>query len=403
MIPGSSWSALWFAEYEKSAVRDTVQAPIFDVRIFPPLEAPKAVEHLDGMTIVEAFQRHVFSDPQVAALRKHAAAHGGQAAEIGFERRLYRALWPVAHSRKSVTIHSYVRPPGIEGPKAYVRTRAANLILAERFSRLIGYLAAGTLIAQGTTRDGETAVPIPRALWSRERSYLDLYNGDLLEYSREARDEEESYSQPIFMGLMLRNPASDFNVKLSGRAAVPDAAIVAAERRQTSQIPSPFTVRDVINAGSLADALRDLVLRDPEMEAPRLNAMAVATQHRIPFEADAGLVGELLGHDEPLLPLRYFSKDEWDLGLSPLRPQPDEPEEVAAQFDDGLPAEVAEYYEAINLRATTLFQMLQGKGMIGWGHAADGHLVVIGTRSGRMRITTSIRRRETFMKLARRR
>jgi hypothetical protein len=41
---------------------------VFNFRIFPVLRAPNAANHLNGLSIVEVFQKYVINDPEVVAL-----------------------------------------------------------------------------------------------------------------------------------------------------------------------------------------------------------------------------------------------------------------------------------------------------------------------------------------------
>jgi hypothetical protein len=83
-IPSPSWTSLHFEDFRQSAVSEMTEAStlIVDVRIYPVLEAPDAIEHLDGKTLVETFRKFVFGDPQVIRLRKRAFAAGGQPLDL---------------------------------------------------------------------------------------------------------------------------------------------------------------------------------------------------------------------------------------------------------------------------------------------------------------------------------
>jgi hypothetical protein len=116
-------------------------------------------------------------------------------------------MWPADFGTHREWDSIYYSAYRRENAQARVRSRAADRVLCQRFSRLIGYLTSGELIATGITRDGRSAVEVPRSIWERTLAYLDLENGDLVEYLRDGRSDEE-YSPPIFMGLMLRRGRS---------------------------------------------------------------------------------------------------------------------------------------------------------------------------------------------------
>ena len=163
--------------------RTNTKTEIFDMRVFPALEAPDAIDRLAGNTLIEAFDRYVFSDPQHVQLQARATAAGGEALAVSFEQRLLKAIWPVDFGTASV----WKTDIGITYHNLSASTealcRAADRVLIKRFGRLIEYLSSGELTAQGLSRGGELTT-VPRGLWQRYKTYLDLYNGDLLEGTR---------------------------------------------------------------------------------------------------------------------------------------------------------------------------------------------------------------------------
>jgi hypothetical protein len=204
-IPSSTWTELHFESFRQSIITEATaaRAPILDVRIYPVVEAPDAVEYLHGKTVVEAFEQFVFGDPQCSRLRKRALAAGGHPLDL----EPHQPMWRVDHGKEA----GWISPVGwlnrSDNPQAYNRTCNADYILGQRFARLVGYLADGTLVAHGMTRDGRMA-EIPRSLWKREHARLDLTNGDFLDFLPNARTLNEAYSRPRFLGLMLRKPVS---------------------------------------------------------------------------------------------------------------------------------------------------------------------------------------------------
>jgi hypothetical protein len=217
-IPSPSWQYLRIQNVDKSIAAENTQAKtkIFDVRIFSIIEAPDAIDRMSGKTFVEAFQASVVSDPQLTVLRKRALAVYAQPASFGYDWVPYRAVWPVG----------FGRGPGIGGvgfmrkfdePLKYNRKHAADGSLARRFAKLIQFLSEGRLIAEGLPRGGGRSVLIPRSIWQRDRTYIDLENGDLLEINPRAEDETTMLSRPTFTGLMLLKPAADSQVPESSR------------------------------------------------------------------------------------------------------------------------------------------------------------------------------------------
>jgi hypothetical protein len=212
-IPSSAWSSLKVKSRSRSKVteRTNDEVIIFDVRIYPVLEAPNAISQLAGLTFLEACQAFVFADPEVAAARKRVVEAGGALAPLGFPRAPYRAVWPVTLGHGSDD-----DPVGClqdDGSESNRYSREADALLYGRFARLIRYLADGELQAEGI--DGSSRVaPVPRALWQRATTFIDLENGDLLERSRHARDAAEALSAPWLRGLLLSR--SQPNVEPAG-------------------------------------------------------------------------------------------------------------------------------------------------------------------------------------------
>jgi hypothetical protein len=193
-IPAPAWKYLHISDVRKSIVREKTPArtKIFDLRIFPIVESPDAINQLEAKTLVEAFQMSVVDDPELKALRKRAIAVGGKPASFGNEWRPYRAVWPVVLGQG----------PDIELAGEFdepTKVKAANRIQRQRFARLISYLSVGRLAAEGVPAAGGMNVAIPPSIWQRDGVYIDLENGDLLEVNLRAKD-----LRPLFTGLILR-------------------------------------------------------------------------------------------------------------------------------------------------------------------------------------------------------
>jgi hypothetical protein len=220
-IPSPSWQYLRIQNVDKSIAAENTQAKskIFDVRIFPMIESPDAIDRINGKTFVEAFQASVVSDPQLTVLRKRALAVHAQPASFGSDWQPYRAVWPVGFGRGAGTgALGFMRK--FDEPLKYNRKDAADGILAGRFAKLMQFLSEGRLVAEGVPKAGGRSVSIPRSIWQRDRTYIDLENGDLLETSPRAEDHTTALSRPIFTGLMLLKPTAESQVAESSRIVV---------------------------------------------------------------------------------------------------------------------------------------------------------------------------------------
>jgi len=184
---------------------------------------------LDGKTFVEALQACVIDDPQVAVLNKLVILARGEPAPFGNDWKSHHAVWSAEHGRNCASGGGVTGAVGFlrkfENPTQYNREAVANAAVGRRFARLIDFLAAGQLVAEGVPMGGGSAVTIPRSIWRRERTYIDLLNGDLLELDPRSEDHTTALTGPTFTGLMLskpRTPAETLSADVadSGLAAI---------------------------------------------------------------------------------------------------------------------------------------------------------------------------------------
>lgn len=225
-IPASAWKILKFKSFKRSTAAEPAPAKIqvYDVRIVPALHRHDVVDQLDDEPLVQAFNRFVFNDPQVASLRKRAIAHGGKPRTVGFQSLLYQAYWYVDHG-----IISDDDPVGylLDGDDAPL-ARAADRALQDRFCRIVKLLQSGALVAEGAPRGQGTPIAIPRAMWLRQGAVLDLYKGDYYDRFPDPGDGGEDQTAPLYLSLMLRRPGSTpsemLHVKPIQRAGVPASA-----------------------------------------------------------------------------------------------------------------------------------------------------------------------------------
>ena len=202
LLPSSAWNSLTFFAWEKSIVREPKESSvkIHDVRVYPVIEAPNAVEVLSGKTLVEVLKAHIWDDPEAAAARTAVTMDGGVPPPLGDNIGPHRAVWSVLQEIGKSAI-------GIlrQDAEHDLKTNAQG-VLAARYARLIAYLATGDLVAEGAPRSGGKAEPIPRAQWQRRNTYVDITNGDLLERNQNAKSQRGFLSKPLFSGLELRTP-----------------------------------------------------------------------------------------------------------------------------------------------------------------------------------------------------
>jgi hypothetical protein len=202
ILPPSAWQFLVVVDPKASIAKETLTSSvkIFDIRIYPVVEAPDAVRVLAGRTLIEVLKYFVWDDPEVVALRKAAEIAGCIPPALGFAWQPYRGVRPVDFGKYESAVGFLSDEPQVK------HSRTIESVLGRRFRRLISYLSNGELVAEGIPRSGGTPAPVPRAYWQRDRTYVDVENGDLLEMRPLASSSSNSLSDPVLCGLELRLP-----------------------------------------------------------------------------------------------------------------------------------------------------------------------------------------------------
>jgi len=387
LIGSDVWPALTKIDWERSfATEHRPTGFVFsEILIFPALLAPCRIDLIAGYPLAEAFKKFVLEDPEVAALAKEAVRLSPAFEHVFMQGRCHVqgvGEWPVSFERW-ITIGT-VHPDPDKRSKFDIPRKPDPLevviaaeALTHRYRALISMLRRGELQGHGLPATPGHPDVILRSIWSHEEFYFDATSGDVLQDNPESRDRYDRLIRRWIAVVLQRTTAAvpEGIPLLDGRTPRPQATTQTKAEDARSSSNRPFTIADVLAIGSLSDALSRLVFSHPGVRALCAKAIAVADQQRGSFEEDAGLVVLVSGHDEPLLPLRYFPKDT-DEFIAPL-PDPEEDAAVAEYFDRRRPAEIEAYYDAVNMRARTLIEMLQSREVLALGHTADGHLMPI--------------------------
>ena len=126
-------------------------------------------------------------------------------------------------------------------------------MLGKRFARLIDYLKSGELLAEGANAQGQI-VTLPRSIWTREQTHIDIRNGDIVECLENVKENEDFYSNPIFMGLMLRmfhvNALNNDRVRSTTVKAPRHVAARSSTKSRKQRTPTTLdeSIRAAINA-----------------------------------------------------------------------------------------------------------------------------------------------------------
>jgi hypothetical protein len=389
VIGASLWPTLTRVDWEHSTVSEDRggSAIYFAVRMFPVLLAPCRADLIADCSLSDAFKRFVLGDPEVVPLAANAVKRAPEFERVFVRGRCYVQgvdEWPMNFEHRILIGYQHHDPSkrsifcGRRDPDPIEVAFAAEALI-DRFGVLIGMLRQGQLKAQAlpvNPGDPDTIFP---SIWAHDDFCFNAM-GDVFEDNKECEDPRWDRLKRRWIGVMLRAP---FPLSVPIEAPSGDSGLHAVNLQPDDQSPVypdlvPFTVADVLQEGSLSRALTRLVFKHPEVISLRRAANdATSAAQSPPLEEDAGLVGLVTGHDEPLLPLRYFPRDDYDPETSDVLSATPEAQGIGDEFFGPAPPAVEAFYDAINLRARTLIEMLQDQKLAARGHTADGHLVPI--------------------------
>lgn len=392
LIGSDVWPTLTRIDWERSsASRDHANSSVWvDVRVFPVLHAPCRVDLVAGRSFAEAFKGLVLEDPEVAALAKLAARLSPEFERVFVYGRCYVHGvddWPMAFDYYPIigTVHpdpakrSILDVPRQPDPIEVIFAAEA---LADRLGALIGLLRRGELEAQGLPATSGHPLTILRSVWSHRNFHFNS-NGDVFQLNYECKDPRYDRLTRRWSAVVLqRAQGTNAAVQLPGEGEGGDhpPADHADGLPSGSAGGAKISAADVVAAGTLADALTRLIFKHPEVQALRASAAAAAKTAHVLFEENAGLIAPVYGHNEPLLPLRFFRKEDLDSGVPDVSDVSGSDQDGGAAWDgimDRFPQEISDCYGAINARAAAVFDLLQDRAVVGFGHTSDGHFVEI--------------------------
>ena len=158
--------------------------PAFDLRIFPTLISPSAAEHLNGLSLADAFRRYVIWDCEVSAMEQRILGISVGSWMMFIDGRFPsaegRPFWPL-HANVNTIVFAFMstHPPTSGGPREEEITTAR--VLAERVAALIDLLTRGEIEAFGTFAATGVEGAIGRGQWVRKDICLDVRNSDICE------------------------------------------------------------------------------------------------------------------------------------------------------------------------------------------------------------------------------
>jgi hypothetical protein len=243
--------------------------PIFGLRVFPVLHSPKAAEQLNGLSLADAFGRHVIGDAEVIAMQDEMLKISTSGWMMfrdgrfpGSERDLH---WPL-HSTTTGIMSGFMwsLPKGRSGPLEVIT--AISRALAERFAALIDLLVRGEIVAFGTyVKTGEER-PIGQGQWVRRDFWLNVSNGDLCE-------KQHIQYVATWTGILLR---ARWDVSQGVATAASAVAKSNVELAKTSQQP---TVRA---ESRCAVWLKSIIAASPEIRTRTNESLLEEAQSKWP-------------------------------------------------------------------------------------------------------------------------
>jgi hypothetical protein len=146
----------WPGQPSSSLIGDV---EVFNVRVFPVLNAPNASVYLNGLSLTEAFRRYVLNDPEVVALAKCLSLTGGGKSAVLVEGQAPGGIvdyhWPLDATTASLEyrfVASHLTIVGDPDPVPSAMISRVSEALASRLGGLRYVLESGTISAFGVRR-----------------------------------------------------------------------------------------------------------------------------------------------------------------------------------------------------------------------------------------------------------
>jgi hypothetical protein len=281
LIPATAWKVLLFKDLSASIVTQptTPKMRIFDVRVFPTVEAPDAAAHLANRALVDACLSFVFGDPEVRSLAKRLLktepAHAATFQDGQYPGLYVEYAWPVDINASDLA-WQFVKPGIFDVsarlPEASDAVNNVSRVLVDRWRALRAILVGGQILARGTFVKTGTVSVIDPPQWARQKLWVDVRSGDLLE-------EKDDKLVPRWTGLMLTAGATH----LSPALMIPEDA--GGEKSQPTEDEPGFHVKPL-----KPDRLRSPTTSPmPVKETPQRASIAAAIAAIWPQGIPAGL------------------------------------------------------------------------------------------------------------------
>ena len=216
-FPPPAWKWLKIRSTSRSSVAERTRSrtEYFDVRIFPVVDAPNAMDVLADKSLAVICREFILGDPEVETARKRELASEHES--LANPEAPTPGVLPGAATREDFVAD---RVPGLGQTVGHPHSD----IIATRMRSLIGRFVTGEFAATVQAGAGHTAVL--QGTWRSKRHFIDLDTGDLLQLGR-ARQPKV-----LLQGLVLRRPEAVAALRAQDGKAVLRARTSAKASRE---------------------------------------------------------------------------------------------------------------------------------------------------------------------------
>ena len=217
--------------FETSSLHSETKSWV-DVRIYPTLSAPNAVELLDGATLKDVFDRFVLRDPEVEMLGRRAIKINPDLSAVYIEgRRMFAggAQWPVVFKHGDLaggvvsgSVWAFMRDTPLP-----TEIQVAADALCERFEALLKLFRQEKLVAIGDPVRSRDSDRVLTSIWSHRSYYIDAWAGDILQVNEKDHNSWLDHWVKRWRAVLLKRPQrfAVFPVKPSASDGIPDSTI----------------------------------------------------------------------------------------------------------------------------------------------------------------------------------